>query len=99
MARKGSVKLQKTKPRQKRAKEIFCNETNGAKPAPKCCKDIRAISQIFPVRVASLARVTTQRTTQCPQENINARQNAEYQNQCDISRYAWHNSACETWPE
>lgn len=82
------------------AHEISCNETNGAKPAPKCRKEIRANSQIFPARVSSLARTTTQRTTHnARKKSINPRQNAEYQNQGYILRYAWHISACETWPE
>ena len=76
MASKGSVKLQKIKPRQKGANEIFCNEFKGAKSALKSRRDLRAKLERKCATVASLIQIIMQ----CSQEKYQVLEIGEYQN-------------------
>ena len=77
MASKGSVKLQKIKPRQKGANEIFCNEFKGAKSALKSRRDLRAKLERKCATVASLIQIIIM---QFSQEKYQVLEIGEYQN-------------------
>ena len=71
------MKLQKIKPRQKGANEIFCNEFKGAKSALKSRRDLRAKLERKCATVASLIQIIIM---QFSQEKYQVLEIGEYQN-------------------